>query len=82
MVTSRRRGRARAGRAWSGRFPAVRRHVGAPATAKWYGGVVRKDHASALVRVKDVNGKTSMLRVPTTSLVARAAKERRVKRPG
>lgn len=52
----------------------------APTTAAWYGGVVSKDTAYALVKVKGADGKISVLRVPTTSLVARAAKERRSKR--
>ncbi len=55
---------------------------GSAVRGKWYGGVVRKDSTSALVRVKRTDGGTSVLRVPTTSLVERAAKESRSKKAG
>ncbi len=65
---------------WTRTRPGVA-FVSASATrSKWYGGVVRKDSTSALVRVKSTDGGTSVLRVPTTSLVARAAKEGRSKK--
>jgi len=55
---------------------------GSAVRGTWYGGVVRKDSTSALVRVKRTDGGTSVLRVPTTSLVERAAKESRSKKSG
>lgn len=52
------------------------------ARSQWFVGVVRKGGMSALVRIKKADGGTSVLRVPTTSLVERAARESRKKRTG